>query len=218
MASIFPRTTAPAPKHQAGVPVLQRGKLRLREAKRLARSARWRAAALGQDTDRSPTNGIPDSKEPYFRAAEGTLSACWALSLPVSHRTSISRASGPGEVDQSWRGPARRRPASVSPSRRPIMVPSGPRRPQPQPQPLLRALEPRELQAADPRPFRINAKQPPLTSQAAKRRPADGCACAPRRSPAPPPAATLARKEVAPFGFHSAQARQLSRRAWGEVT
>lgn len=191
--------------------------MRLREPKRLARSPRWRVAALGQDTDRSPTNGIPDSKGPYFRA-EDTFVACGALSLAVSPRTSTCRAPGPGEADQDWRGPARRRPASVSPSRRPLTAPSGPRPPQPQPQLSLRALEPRELQAADPKPVWLSTEHPPLTSLAAERRPADGCACAPQRYPAPPPAATLARKEAALVGFHSAQARQLSRRAWGEVT
>lgn len=77
-------------------PILLRGKLRLRGAKRLAR---WRVAALGKDPDPRPTNGVPIQRDCVSgkQKTPSLLAGHFRLLLsthgPV---TSISRAWGPG--------------------------------------------------------------------------------------------------------------------------
>lgn len=204
-------------------PVSQRGKLRLREAQRLAGgdSGRW-----GRTPICAPTTGSPIPKDrvsgrhetPHCR--RGTFTSRWPLPgcEPASPRPGV-----PGEVDRGLsdatlpqfplRAAHSRRPADRADSRPRPASPYGPWSPgssqsrTPTPSPPGSAL------GVDP-----PSPPPPLTSQAAERRPSDGCACAPRRCPAPPPAAAPAQKEPAPVGFYSAQARARARRAWGEVT
>lgn len=167
-------------------------------------SGRWGVAALGQNPDLStPKRGprfigsvfLGSSQHPA--SAHCVRGAFASYCPPAGLRTAVSLAWGPGQGDQGRPAPAPCRPASF-PSAPPTH--STTRKSRPQIDLPLRAPEPRDSRATDPRPTQLTA-EPPLTSLAAEPRPTNSCACAPRRRPAPPPSRYACAEGASSFLF-----------------
>lgn len=179
-------------------------------------------AAPRQEPRLEPHERGPRFKRTVFPGSSGhPASTHYVRSAlpPAVHPPACEPAfPGPGG---GRRGPARRRPASVSPPRRPLIVPRGRGDPSPTPTSSYGARSPGSPKSPEPRTSGPPGSAPSTPHSPLRQPNPDPPTAAPAyRGPARsrPPAATPAQKEPAPAGFHSAQAHQLSRRAWREVT
>lgn len=164
MASIFPKTTAPTPQTSGRGRDYARfteGETEAPGSQEAGQVSQAESGGAGTGHRSEPQNGIPDSKGSY----SGQQKTPSLLTGHFHFQFHLAPAFPGPRVRVKWaragEGPARCRPASVSPLRRLLTAPSGPRRPQPQPHLSLRAFEPRELQAADPRPVWLSVEHPP---------------------------------------------------------
>lgn len=171
-------------------PVLQKGKLRFRDAKRLTKVE----AALGQEPRPEPQEQRDSGlKEPCFREAAATrraLTTCGALYLLLStHGPANPHFPGLGSRGgRSRRAKARPIPPALSfPPRCSLTTLPQLRRPRPRSTSSYPPRNPRSPEPLTPGTSG-SAPNPRLTSQAAEPGPTDGGACAPRHCPAPPPA------------------------------
>lgn len=165
------------------------GKTEAEKSKGWPTSPTWRAAALGQEPRPEPHEQGPDLKGPFLCTAAYTqraITTCGTLLLPAFHpricEPAFPRPGVQGREARAGEG----QPDDVRPQF-PLWTADTQH-------PADRAVTPAPDRSsltgpvAREAPSRgTKAPSPQLTSRAAEPRPSDGCACAPRRHPAPPP-------------------------------